>query len=1048
MRGWRLALVGAVGLLAAVAATVLAVALNAATGGTARWFPTMDRYPLWWTAGATVAVAGAGLVVWRVQGWYDRRVEELVPAVPPLESWVVDRPAEVNRIVSALRGGTTVGVTTAVKGAGGFGKTTLARMIRADPRVVRRFQGRVYWVTVGRDANKQALTGLVNGLLTQIEPDRPVTFTDARQASEHLAAVLAGGPRRLLILDDVWTDEQLAVFPVAGRCARLVTTRNPSLAAGAAVAVKVDQMSQAQARELLQRGLPPLPGAVVRSLVAETGRWPLLLRLASKILTEESRLHADITPVAKDLLRRLRDAGVLEVDQLTGTPGQQLDVTDPDQRSRAISATIEASTGLLSIADRDRLIALGVFAEDEEIPHTLVASLWRVSTGLDKRSSEMLCTQLADLALLTLVRTGDGGAIELHDVIREYLRRQLGPARLGRMHQVLLDAAAADLPAAAPARASSGQGTVTAWWELSGRARYLRDHLIEHLLAAGRADEAEAVACDLRWAESRLDQVGPVAPFADLALAGTSRARRLARLIGQAAHLLAPTDPAYSLTDILYSRVAHDPDWGSQARAMQADRTWPALVNRWALPDLPDPALRHVLTGHDGPVWAVAVAPDGTWLATGDYAGSVRIWDTATGKQRDVLTGHDGPVYAVAIAPAGTWLATGSTDRTVRIWDSTTGQQRAILTGHHGPVEAVAIAPAGTWLATGDYACSVRIWDTATGKQHAPLTGPDGWVDAVAIAPDGTWLATGSEDRTVRIWDTATGQQRGVLTGHDGPVYAVAVAPDGTWLATGSHDGTARTWDTATGQQRATLTGLGGWVDAVAVAPDGAWLATGSHDGTVRIWDSATGQQRGVLTGHDGPVYAVAVAPDSTWLVTGGVDGTARTWDCVTRRQRAVLTGHAGMVLSVAVAPGGTWLATGGDDGTARIWDTAASQHRAALTGHDNWVLSVAVAPDGTWLATGSVDGTAQIWDCVTGRQRAVLTGHDGPVGAVAVAPDGTWLAVAVQDGAVRIREAATGEILAVMRVDGTLTTCQWNPCGLSLAATGSRGVYLFTFRP
>ena len=197
----------------------------------------MERHPLWWTAGATAAVAGAGLLVWWAQRWYDRGLAELVPAVQRPEPWVVDRPAEVSQVVAALRAARgTVGITTAVQGAGGFGKTTVAKMVRADPRVLRRFRGRVYWVTLGRDAGKEALAGLVNGLIAQIDPDRAVTFTDARQAAEHLAAMLANGPRRLLILDDVWTEEQLAAFPVAGRCARLVTTRIPSLAAGAGCA--------------------------------------------------------------------------------------------------------------------------------------------------------------------------------------------------------------------------------------------------------------------------------------------------------------------------------------------------------------------------------------------------------------------------------------------------------------------------------------------------------------------------------------------------------------------------------------------------------------------------------------------------------------------------------------------------------------------------------------------------------------------------------------------------------------------------------------------
>ena len=112
----------------------------------------------------------------------------------------------------------------------------------------------------------------------------------------------------------------------------------------------------------------------------------------------------------------------------------------------------------------------------------------------------------------------------------------------------------------------------------------------------------------------------------------------------------------------------------------------------------------------------------------------------------------------MAIAPDGTWLATAGDDGTVRIWDPATGQQRATLTGHTGAVRAVAIAPDGTWLATASDDGTVRIWDPATGQHRATLTGHTGAVTAVAIAPDGTWLATASDDGTVRIWDPATGQ--------------------------------------------------------------------------------------------------------------------------------------------------------------------------------------------------------------------------------------------------------------------------------------------------
>src|SRR5262249_41215117 len=165
------------------------------------------------------------------------------------------------------------------------------------------------------------------------------------------------------------------------------------------------------------------------------------------------------------------------------------------------------------------------------------------------------------------------------------------------------------------------------------------------------------------------------------------------------AHLLGPTEPAHAQLDVLCSRVAHDPEWGPQARALAGQQRHPRLINRWPLPDLPDPALRRTLTSQTDLVRAVAVAPDGRWLAVGDDR-TVRIWDVATGRQRGQLTGHAGCVNGVAVAPDGSWLVTVSDDRTVRIWDAATGRQRRELTGHTGCVNAVAVAPNGRWLAT------------------------------------------------------------------------------------------------------------------------------------------------------------------------------------------------------------------------------------------------------------------------------------------------------------------------------------------------------------
>src|SRR5262249_8604689 len=245
-----------------------------------------------------------------------------------------------------------------------------------------------------------------------------------------------------------------------------------------------------------------------------------------------------------------------------------------------------------------------------------VGRLWHATAGLDELVTGRLCARLHELALLSVTPTADGAVIGMHDVVRDYLRGQLDMTRQAALHGALLDAVAEDLPAAAPLDRDSAVAAVaavaaTAWWELGEQARYLWEHLIEHLLAADRTAAADTLAGDLRWIAARLAAFGPGAPAADLPLLDPPRAARLRITFARAAHLLGPTEPAHAQLDVLCSRVAHDPEWGPQARALAGQQRHPRLINRWPLPDLPDPALRRTLTSQTDLVRAVAVAPDG-----------------------------------------------------------------------------------------------------------------------------------------------------------------------------------------------------------------------------------------------------------------------------------------------------------------------------------------------------------------------------------------------------------------------------------------------------
>lgn len=241
-------------------------------------------------------------------------------AVSVPDGWVGrDEAAQVVAAVRARtrsrwRGGGAVGITTGLHGAGGFGKTTLARYVAAQGTVRRRFPGGVWVITIGRDVRgRDAVAAKVAAETRRITGDTAEAGDDPDQAGARLEALLEQRPRTLLVIDDVWEKEQLRPFLLGAgpKCVLLVTTRNPEVLPDHAARIVVDRMSGEQAREVLTRGLPRMPEeGVIEELIETTGRWVLLLRIANRVLGDRIATGADPTGVARHLLEHLRPAAL------------------------------------------------------------------------------------------------------------------------------------------------------------------------------------------------------------------------------------------------------------------------------------------------------------------------------------------------------------------------------------------------------------------------------------------------------------------------------------------------------------------------------------------------------------------------------------------------------------------------------------------------------------------------------------------------------------------------------------------------------------------
>lgn len=161
------------------------------------------------------------------------------PTGPTVIDSFVPRPELTGPIVRALLAGKAqkVGITTALTGAGGFGKTTLAADVCAREEINAAFPW-IYWVPVGQELRGAALADAINDITERVDGQRP-GLTSPEQAGIRLGELLIGKGRCLLVVDDIWTAEQLRPFVNAGRgCTLLVTTRFPELLPGDTDAVE------------------------------------------------------------------------------------------------------------------------------------------------------------------------------------------------------------------------------------------------------------------------------------------------------------------------------------------------------------------------------------------------------------------------------------------------------------------------------------------------------------------------------------------------------------------------------------------------------------------------------------------------------------------------------------------------------------------------------------------------------------------------------------------------------------------------------------------
>lgn len=465
--------------------------------------------------------------------------------------------------------------------------------------------------------------------------------------------------------------------------------------------------------------------------------------------------------------------------------------------------------------------------------------------------------------------------------------------------------------------------------------------------------------------------------------------------------------------------------------------------------NIDNPLIADVYTEHPHAVHVAKYAPSGFYIASGDAAGKVRIWDTT---QKEHLLKYEyqpisGKILDIAWTEDSKRLAVVGDGRekfaSVFLWDS--GSSVGELTGHSKLINSVDIRQKRPYrAATGSDDTTASFFEGPPFKFKCTLKEHSQFVNCVRFSPDGSHFATAGADKQIILYDGQKGELVRTLggeTAHNGGIYAVSWSPDSSQLISASGDKTVKLWDIETGSAVTTFT-LGSEVTDQQLGC--LWqknhLLSVSLSGHINYLDkNSPNRPIRVIQGHSKSIQCVTVhkGDGRSYIYTGSHDGHISCWDSETGESHGLSgKGHTNQVSRMTIDENHELVSCSMDD-TVRFSNTANNEYSAGdVVKMDTQPKSVAVGPGGLSL----VICIGQVVLLKAKRKVFTLDKLDYEPEVGALHPGGTTAAVGDSNGGIHIYSVNGSSLVpeTELKVNGAITDLDFSPDGAFLAALDS----------
>jgi len=488
----------------------------------------------------------------------------------------------------------------------------------------------------------------------------------------------------------------------------------------------------------------------------------------------------------------------------------------------------------------------------------------------------------------------------------------------------------------------------------------------------------------------------------------------------------------------------------------------------------------------EGPVSAIAISADGSWIATGDKNGNAAVWSLRNGAELARFDGHTGEIVSLAISPDNSNLVSAA-GNVVYLWDINNDTLLFTLEKHAFSVKKVLFSYDGLYAISGGDDFQVMFWDAITGELVKKYSVTQK-INDISISSDNTTMVLALNDASIEVRDYNNGQVRRTFRDNKiiDPYMFSKLLPNNLLFVTGSENGAVRIWNvngnliwaTSLDSKEATS------IRSLAISNDGTKLAATSENNLVVVWDIP---QKSVLSSKNLTTAIIPVitnGEDSSIVISlpelptiAGAEipatganlekGTIQDITELARwsnpqinaisfidNSKMILAATSagvyfynstdlspkyffdtkGWLSTFSVSKDGLWVATGDQNGAVSVWDIQNGKEIIRFEGQSGEVFSVAMSPDKTLVASVDKTNIISLWDINQGNLRYSLKKHDFRVNKVLFSPDGQFVISGGDDFKVMFWDAQTGSLVKHSSSTQKIHDISISPDGTTLA--------------